>query len=62
MGGGKDAPKVPEPKPPPKREQEVSRAFSKARGNRLSRGLKGTDITGGLLSQASTAKKTLLGE
>jgi len=65
MGGGKDLPAVPEPTPPPKPKAEVDVAFRQARNRarqRPTRGLPGTDITGGLLSQLSLGKKTLLGQ
>lgn len=71
MGGGSKAkaPKVPAPEPPPKPQSQVTNAFRQARAGaqRTTRGLRGTDITGGggflqnVLSQANLGRKTLLG-
>lgn len=65
MGGGKGKmPKVPDPVPPPKPEIEVTGAIREAQKRvrrPTSRGLTGTDITGGILSTLSLGKKQLLG-
>ncbi len=66
MGSPKGGtPDVPEPGPPPKPEQTVDSAFREARSRtrrKPQRSLTGTDITGGLLSNALIGKKQLLGE
>ena len=68
MGQSKvGVPEVPEAPPPPKQAQDVTRAANLARTRQRSRlsaarGIRSTDITGGLTTAAPVAKKTLLGQ